>query len=171
MTAYPSTLPCPQIDGYQVDVDYGVTAVTFEHGNTRQRRSASRERHVFNLSVVLTLPELWTWQSWANKYAYDWHQMNLESHYAGLAGKIFVAHTIRYISDLTIEPIDADYMRVSFQAEMDMDTLPAGVVQPSGNWIIARTPGNAATDWIIAKTPASPSTDTITAGTPVTPAA
>jgi hypothetical protein len=171
MPTYPSTLPCPQIEGYQVNVDYGVAAVVFENGRRRQRRSASRERQIFSLSLVLTLPQLWTWQSWANQFGYPWHQMNLESHYAGLVGKTLVSHTIRYISDITIEPVDADYMRVSFQAEMDMDTLPAGIVQPSGNWIIARTPATPPTDWIIAKTPAAPSTDTITAGTPATPAA
>jgi hypothetical protein len=171
MTDYPSTLPCPQIEGYQVDVDYGMTAVTFEHGNKRQRRSAKNERHIFSLSLVLTLPQLWTWQSWANQFGYSWHKISLESHYAGLAGKTLVAHTIRYISDITIEPVDADYMRVSFQAEMDMDTLPAGVVQPSGNWVIGGTPPAPSPNWIIAGTPPAPSTDTITAGTPATPAA
>lgn len=171
MTDYPSTLPCPQIEGYQVNVDYGMTAVTFEHGNRRQRRGSSYEIHVFSLSLVLSIRELWLWQSWANQYAYGWHKMNLESHYSGLAGKQLIPHTIRYISDIAIEAIDADYVRATFMAELDMTTLPEGVIITGSDWIIAGTPPAPSADWIIAGTPGLPSTDTITAGTPATPAA
>lgn len=171
MSAYPSTLPCPQIEGYQVDIDYGVSGVTFENGNRRQRRQFRQERHYFTFSLVLTTAQLWTWQSWANQFGYDWHYMNLESNYSGLAGQTLIPHYIRYISDISIEAVDIDYFRVSVQAEMDVDTLPIGVVEFTGDWLIANTPAAPATDRIIAGTPAAPATDFIIAGSPAAPAA
>lgn len=171
MVLYPSTLPCPQISDYQVVVNAAVSSVAFDHGNTRQRRGVKTEHHTFSMSLVLTIPQLWQWQSWANKYGYDWHYMPLESSYSGFANGALLDHLIRYIGDITIVPVNADHMRVTFQAEMDLSSLPVGIITPSGNWIVAKTPASPATDWIIAKTPASPSTDIIIAGTPAMPAA
>ena len=171
MPQYPVSLPCPQIDGYQVNIDYGLTSVAFEHGNNRQRRKAKVEKHIFSMSLVLSIKQLWTWQSWANQFGFDWHTMNLESNYSGFTTETQVPHTIRYISDIDIEAIDADYVRVSFQAEMDSNTPPAGIVKPSGNWIVGRTPAAPPADWIIGGSPAAPSPSTITAGTPGLPAA
>ncbi|MGA1373080.1 MAG: hypothetical protein ACO3Z6_15950, partial [Pseudomonadales bacterium] len=65
----------------------------------------------------------------------------------------------------------ADYVRATFVAELDMATLPEGVVISGSDWIDAGTPPAPSADWIIAGTPGTPSTDTITAGTPATPAA
>lgn len=171
MTDFPSTLPCPQIEGYQVEIDHGVTGVTFENGNRRQRKQFKRERYYFQFSLVLTTEELWTWQSWANRFGYDWHKMNLVSHYSGSVGQVLLPHTIRYTGDISIELVDVDHYRVSVQAEMDGATVPTGVVNFTGNWIIAKTPAGPSTDWIIAKTPAAPSTDIIIAGSPGFPAA
>lgn len=171
MTDYPGSLPAPQIEGYQVEIDYGTTGVTFENGNRRQRKGFRKERHFFQYSLVLDINELWTWQSWANQYGYDWHYEDMVSNYSGTTGKALIPHYIRYISDINIEPVDRDYFRVSLQAEMDLNTLPTGTIVVSGNWYVARTPSNPPTDRILAGTPAAPSANIIIAGTPGTPAA
>lgn len=173
MTDYPSTLPLPAIADYAVQTVMGVAAVAFENGNRRQRRTSRRERHTFNLSFTFTTAQLWTWQSWANQYGYDWHQMLLESAYSGFSatGDRLILHYIRYTSDIDIEAIGNGYLRVTVSAELDLDRPPSGNIVPTGNWYVAGTPASPATNTITAGTPASPATDTITAGTPATPAA
>ena len=172
MASYPGYLPAPQVSGYATETIVGVSAVTFERGNTRQRRSIRRERIVFGLSMVLNTTDLWAWQSWANQYGYDWHTMPLVSHYSGLAGSTLIAHTIRYISDIVIEPVAFGYMRVSVQAEMDANTLPGGFVDFTGNWYLGGTPAvPSSSNRVLGGTPASPSTNFIVAGTPGNPAA
>lgn len=166
---YPSGLPSALVQDYRVEVAHGVTAVAFERGNTRQRKRATTRRHVFGLSFVFTVPELWTWQSWANAYGYDWHYMDLISSYSGASGAI--PHLVRYIGDISFQTVDLEHVRVSVQAEMDLNTLPLGDVVPSGDWIIGGTPAAPSTDFIIGGTPAAPSTDFIIAGSPGVPAA
>lgn len=164
MTDYPTTLPCPQIEGYQVETDFNISRVQFEHGNVRQRRNAQHELHTFALSLVLSTRQLWEWQSWANRFGFDWHWMSIESHYG------FIPHHIRYIGDISIEAVDAGYFRASFHAEMDVNTLPQGVFKPTGDVIIAGTPPAPAPDWIVAGTPGAPAINEIIAGSPGTPA-
>ena len=167
MTAYPSTLPLPQIDGYAVTVNTGVSAVRFENGNTRQRRSARQERHVFTLSLVLSMTELWTWQKWVNQYGYDWHYLDLTTSFAGFTSGRTLPHYIRYIGDIAIQPVSSAHVRVSVEAEMDLNTLPLGIIEQTGDVIIAGTPASPSnSNTIIAGSPASPSADQIIAGTP-----
>ena len=173
MAQYPDTLPSPQLSDYAIATSVGATAVTFEHGNRRQRRSAKRDKHEFALSFIFTTAQLWQWQSWANVNGYDWHTMSLESAYSGAAvsGDNTIPHTVRYTSDITVEAFAFDYFRVTVQAEMDVNTIPQGIVLFTGDWIIARTPSNPATDRIIAGTPAALSANIIIAGSPDLPAA
>jgi hypothetical protein len=167
---YPLDLPAPLVSGYQVDVRYGVTAVAFERGNSRQRKSVTTQRHVFNLSFVFSAIQLWQWQSWANRYGYDWHYMDLISSYSGASGAI--PHLIRYTGDISFQTIDLEHVRVSIDAEMDLNTLPLGDIVPSGDWIIGGTPAApSSSNSIQAGTPAAPSSDFIVAGSPGTPAA
>lgn len=171
MTDYPSTLPAPQIADYAVQANIGLTVVSFEAGNRRQRRVSRRERHTFNLSFVFTTAQLWAWQSWANQWGYDWHQMNLESAYSGLSGSRLIPHYVRYTSDIGIEALGNGYHRVTVSAELDLDRPPSGDIVPTGNWFVAGAPATPATDTITAGTPAAPAANTITAGTPAIPAA
>jgi hypothetical protein len=167
LTAYPSTLPLPQIDGYQMAVNTGVSSVRFENGNTRQRRSARQERHVFALSLVLSVTELWTWQKWANEYGYDWHYLDLTTSFAGFTTGRTLPHYIRYIGDIAIQPVSASHVRVSIEAEMDLNTLPLGIIEQTGDVYVGGTPASPSNaNTVIAGTPASPSTDVIVAGTP-----
>jgi hypothetical protein len=167
VTAYPSTLPLPTIGDYQVAITTGVSAVRFENGGTRQRRSAKQERHVFALSLVLTMTELWQWQSWANEFGYDWHYLNLTSSYAGFTAGRTLPHYIRYTGDINITPLSGTQVRVSLQAEMDLNTLPPGIVDQTGDVYIAGTPASpSSSNTIRAGTPAAPSADVIIAGSP-----
>jgi hypothetical protein len=170
--SYPAGLPLPLVSEYSVEVSHGLTSVTFERGNTRQRRGVSLQRHVFGLSMTLTVPELWEWQSWANAYGYDWHYMDLTSSYAGSSGDNVIPHLVRYIGDVSLSFIDFDHVRVAVQAEMDVASLPVGTVVPSGNWYIGGTPASPSnSNAVIAGSPGSPSSSFIIAGTPSVPAA
>lgn len=173
MANYPDGLPLPLVADYSVATVMGVSAVEFEGGNNRQRRTSARQRHTFSLSFVFTTGQLWEWQSWANQSGYDWHQMLLESSYSGFSslGDRLVLHYIRYTSDIGIETLGNGYLRVMVSAELDLDRPPSGSISESGNWYVAGTPASPATNTITAGSPSSPATNTITAGTPAIPAA
>jgi hypothetical protein len=164
VTDYPSGLPAPSVEGYSVDTQYGISAIAFERGNTRQRRGAKRERHVSSLSMVLSISELWQWQSWANRYGYDWHYMDLASSYSGATSDVLVPHYVRYIGDISVQQLSPTHVRVAVQAELNVSVLPLAAEELPADWIIAGTPASPSTDTITAGTPASPSTDTIIAG-------
>ena len=172
MAQYPVGLPIAQVSDYAVDINHGVSSVLFERGNTRQRHFARQERHSFTISIVLSLADLWTWQSWANQYGYDWHYMPMVSNYSGFTGSKPVPHYIRYTSDISIQMLGADYVRVSVQAELDVNTLPQGAVDFTGNWYVGGTPAApSSSNWILGGTPAAPSANNIIAGSPAYPAA
>jgi len=173
MTDYPSTLPAPQVSDYALETAMPISSVTFERGNRRQRRGAKKDRQVFTLSFVFSTAQLTIWQLWANQYGYDWHSMDLESPYSGLTveGLTLIPHTVRYISDIALQLVAPDVFRASVTAEMDVGTVPQGLLVPSGNWYVGGTPASPATDTITAGTPALPATDFIVAGSPALPAA
>ena len=54
---------------------------------------------------------------------------------------------------------------------MDLDTLPQGVVNYSGVWIVGGSPASPSANNYVGGSPASPSTDFIIAGSPENPAA
>lgn len=171
MADYPSTLPKPQIEGYQVQINYGHSGVTFENGNRRQRRGFKKEVYTFQFSLVLTTRQLWTWQSWANDFGYAWHWMDMQTDFVGTTPTTVTPHYIRYTDDISIEAIDQEHFRVTVQAEMDLNTAPRNPEGYSGNFIEAKTPSNIATDIIVAGILSALSADLIIAGTPDNPAA
>jgi hypothetical protein len=173
MTDYPTTLPAPQVADYSVQANIGLSAVTFENGNRRMRRMVREERHTFNLTFVFSTTQLWTWQSWANQFGFDWHLMNLESAFSGLSvsGSRLIPHYVRYTSDISIEALGNNYHRVAVAAELDLDRAPSVNITPTGIWYVAGTPAAPATNTITAGSPSAPAANTITAGTPAVPAA
>lgn len=173
MAQYPPGLPLPELANYSASTNVGLTLVRFENGMARQRRSARINRHSFSMSFVFTSAQLWTWQSWANQYGFDWHSMLMESPYSGLSvsGANLIPHTIRYTSDISLEVVSQGYMRASIIAEMDVTTLPQGIVTFTSNWVRGGTPAATYTDAFRGGTPATPSVDTVTAGSPALPAA
>ena len=174
MASDPIGLPNGQISDYSVATATGLAPIKFERGNTRQRRTAQRHKQSFTLSFVLTSSQLWTWQLWANENAYNWHTMLLESAYSGLSvsGQALIPHTIRYVSDISIQVISQGYLKATVLAEMDVTTLPQGIITITGNWIRAGIPATpSSANYYRAGIPATPSTDTLTAGSPAIPAA
>lgn len=173
MSDYPSYLPCPQTSDYKGTIDFGLSSVTFNHGNKRRRRMASSRLERYDLTFVYTTQQLWYFQSWANQFGFDWHWMPIVSHFSGLVDPASVLpHRVRIISDLNIAAIGPDHFKVKLQIELDTATRPHGTIVPSGRWIVAKTPSGPSTpDWVIAKTPPDPSTDIVIAGSPALPAA
>lgn len=171
MATYPSNLPAPLIAEYSNSVNFGLSAIQFETGHRRQRRGAKRERQVFGLALVMPRALQYQWQTWINQYGYDFHYLDLESNWSGGTGQTLIPHFVRVIGDIVVEEIDGMNVKITYQVEMDLNTLPTGAFVPSGNWYVARTPSTPPTDRIIAGTPSSPSTDWVIAGTPGIPAA
>jgi len=174
MAGYPAGLPLPTVIDYGVQTATGLALVRFDRGNSRLRRKAKRHRQMFTLSFVFTSSQLWTWQSWANESGYDWHSMLLESPFSGLSvsGSDLIPHSIRYVSDISMAPLSSGVMRVTVAAEMDVTTLPQGIVTFTGNWIRGGTPASPSSSaYYRAGIPATPSTDTVIAGSPALPAA
>lgn len=125
---YPSFLPCPQLEGYQIGISYGSEGVVFENGNSRRRRQFQTEVHTFSMSMVFTSKQLWDWQTWANRSGFNWHWMSLASDLSGSSTTSL--HNVRYIGDFSIEPVDAQYFKVTVQAEMNLNTaLPSTVAE------------------------------------------
>lgn len=116
MPDYPSTLPLPQAEDYGHSVLSGNTAVKFEHGNTRQRAKMSANQYYFNLAFVLTTAQLAAWQIWATRYGYDWHSIVLTGK-PFLSSTSLLPTTLRYVSDITIEPLSGNYFKATVTAE------------------------------------------------------
>ena len=168
--SYPSTLPCPQVSDYRGTVDYLIGSVKFNRGNTRRRYKSNVRIEQYDISFVYTLEQLGLFQSWANKYGYDWHWLRMVTHYSGLvAGDKPIPHRVRITSDLAITALSEKYFRVRLSIELDPTSVPDNVIIPSGRWIIAQTPASPSPDWVISGWP--PATDTTSAGTPINPAA
>ena len=174
MASYPIGLPAPQIADYSISTATGLMPIRFERGNVRQRRTAQRHKQTFTMTFMLTINQLWSWQLWANESGYDWHTMFLESPYSGLSvsGANLIPHSIRYVSDFSIQVVTQGDVRATVIAEMDVTTLPQGIVTFTGNWIRAGIPATpSSANYYRAGIPATPSTDTLTAGSPAIPAA
>lgn len=171
-SSYPAGLPAPQFAGYANETNVGLSAVQFEAGNRRQRRTAAKDREAFAVFFQFTTQQWWQWLSWVNQYGYDWHSLKLASAYSGLSisGEILIPHTVRYTSDIGFELVSPGIFRVSTQLEMDVSTVPQSIFTPSGNIYAAGTAASPATDKIVAGTAASPSSDIIIAGTATLPA-
>jgi hypothetical protein len=163
MAAYPYGLPLPLVSGYSVQSATGLQATTFERGNTRQRRGALRPLHSFNLSFVLSTSQLWAWQSWAEGSGYDWQFLLLASPYSGGTLR---PHYTRFCSDISIETLGAGYVRASVQAELDVRSVHAYIVDPTAVWTLGGTPRIPSPAWIRAGALSALATDTLTAGPP-----
>jgi hypothetical protein len=173
MTDYPKILPCPMISEYKGLIDFGLSSVRFNRGNSRRRLVASHRLETYDLVFPYDTRQLWIFQSWANEFGYDWHYMPIVTHYSGFVDPAStLLHRVRMTGDIVVSALGADVFRVRISIEVDTTTRPFGIIVPSGDWIIANTPVSPSSpDRVIAQTPQSPSLDIIKAGTPVLPAA
>jgi len=171
--SYPAFLPCAQVSDYKGTVDYLIGAVKFNRGNMRRRYKSNTRVEQYDLSFVYTTEQLGVFQSWANKFGFDWFWMPIVTHYSGLSvDDAPIPHRVRITSDLAITAITEKYFRVRFSIELDPTSIPTNVVVPSNNWIIAKTPvAPSSPDWIVAGTPSAVSVGVVLAGSPAQPAA
>jgi hypothetical protein len=172
---YPSTLPDPLIEGYQIDVDMGVVRTAFGSGVARQRRLYRNMPEIYTWAFTVPVKDLYVWQEWVKKNAYTWFKMNIFSSESSRQGstKVCTPHVVRFISELSITPLNRDqHVQISVTGEL----APRGLYSPpavlSDNWIVAKTPLDAATpDWIYPRRLFEVATDEIVAGSTLFPAA
>ena len=169
---YPAKYPRPLIEGYQITTDMGVRRTEMNSGFAKQRRLYRTMPLYFNFTFTVKISDLHDWQIWVDDNAYDWFEMDATSHLSGYEGDNCSPHVIRFMSDLTITPIDHNFVNVNVKAEMSHEFKYEIPVPKTNDWIVARTPGNPATpDLYFAGTPVAPSVNDIQAGTPPFPAA
>ena len=116
MPSYPTTLPLPETADYKFTSSFGNEAVVFEHGNTRQRSRGNTTQYYFTLSFILTTVQLAAWQIWATRYGYDWHTIDFTGK-PFLISSNLLPTTLRYVSDMSIDPISDRYFKATVTAE------------------------------------------------------
>lgn len=179
MTDYPSIFPEPMIDGYTISVDMGVVRTNMETGRSKQRRRYRDMPSIFTLEFAITLAQLGSWQTWVNAYAYQYFTMDMVSYTtSNKVGANCSPHTVRFISDLSLTPINANAFRVSVMAEVaPIESFTTPPVILTDKWIIAGDPANPSAldvtvdQWIVAGIPSATYTDWVVAGSPSGPAA
>jgi len=117
-TAYPTQYPNPQISGYAMSVDMGLSRVNFESGIARQRRRYTNMPHALQLSFVMNLDTLQSWQDWVNDNCYlDFVTIPAPTY---LSPTLCAYTTMRFTSGLSIQPLagEENYFVVTVTAEM-----------------------------------------------------
>lgn len=179
--SYPSSLPCPLVDGYSVAVkmnDYSSDSPI--HNN--QRRTFANIPHFFALTFVVNRTQWHDWYTFIKSYGYQWFSINLQTMYAAktTGDKRTSPIDIRLTSPIRVTSMTKDYFKIQVNAESSPTALNSQpytppqppVIPPSPvTWIVAKTPASVALDWWVAKTPVSPAADWTVAGTPNNPSA
>lgn len=116
MINWPSSFPCPLIDGFEMEANAAVIRTPAQGGNMRQRRLHRRLPHSISIGWVFKQFEYGQALKWMNTNAWKWFSINLPS------GKDdeTAPYTIRLISDLQAELIEAEdgyHWRVTATAE------------------------------------------------------
>lgn len=115
--SYPSTFPCPMIEGYQIDVDSGLLR-SKDRGKPAQRRAFSSMPHSVKCKFALSLKEWGYWQEWITKDAKGWFNINLPSMYAGRVGANTYPHLVRIVSSITIDSKTVTHVVASVTLEI-----------------------------------------------------
>jgi hypothetical protein len=165
---YPSTLPCPLIDGFGADIASGLLRGDVGTSDNRQRRRHHALTHTYSMSFVIKqAKDLGKWMNWVDVHGFKWFTMELPGALAGTHNAEVYETLIRFIGPIQNEIVrlgDTHYWRVSVQAESIWSAAKKGVSPPTlYDRVVARSPGNPSIDRIIAKTPAGPSTDRVVA--------
>jgi hypothetical protein len=116
MNVWPSSFPCPLIDGFAMQANAAVIRSPEAAGNTRQRRINRRLPHSISLAWVFSQAEYGQVLRWLNKNGWNWFDIQLPSG----SGDHLGAYTIRLISNLQgelIEGKDGYHWRVTASAE------------------------------------------------------
>lgn len=114
---YPSTLPCPMIEGYSIDVDAGLIR-SKERGLPTQRRVYQTMPQSVKCKFTLSFRQWGHFQSFLANEATDWFWIDLPSMYAGLKSKRTFPHLVRLVSQIAIDTKSATHITASVTLEM-----------------------------------------------------
>ena len=116
MESYPKDFPAPMVSNYAIHVDMGLLRSAIKTGKPRQRRKYRHMPQTFKVAFAMNIQDLDSWQIWVNGYAYDWFKMPLTS-YENDPTKTCAPHTVRFISDLEINPLSPEAVAVAVVIE------------------------------------------------------
>lgn len=166
---YPADFACPLIADYKVEVELDGERTEFEHGNVRQRRQWSKTHAELTLGFAVSWDQLFNWQTWVNRNAYEWFKIGLYS-YHPTTGKMLPTE-IRFISDLKVTTLTAAWAKVTVDAEFNPDFVAFIPAELTNTWIIAGSPTAPSNGrWVLANGVITPLKEYIIAGTPDSPA-
>ena len=117
MTAYPSTLPSPLLDGFSASVAMGVIRADLPM-HEAQRRVFTTMPHSFALTFKMSVIDWGIWYQWVSLNAYGWFTMNLPTMYAGLASQLVSPVLIRFTSDLSAANVTGSDVQITVAAEI-----------------------------------------------------
>ena len=122
MVTYPTSLPCPMIEGYSIDVDMGVLR-SKERGFPQQRRNFTTMPHVIKCKFSLSLKQWGYWQEFFSREALGWFWLDLPSMYAGLKNVRTVPHLVRLTDVVTIDTRSSTHITASVTLELAPSTI------------------------------------------------
>lgn len=172
METYPSSFPCPLIEGYAIQIDAGLLRTNFQSGNTRQRRAYSNLPHYITMSFAIKINLFDEWLQWINDNAFEWCLFPAVTWANGTLDEIPKDHVLRLIADIEISAITNEYFRVTVRAETNTaagENLPP---QARGNWVVGGTPSEPSSpDVTRPGGTTDPKTDYVDPGTTENPSA
>ena len=182
---YPASFPAPMVEGYGINVDMGVISTQMSSGVRRIRRRHRSMPMVFSFNFAVKVLELDSWQTWVDSNAYTWFEIPATSFLTGMVqnDKHCSPHIVRFISDLSMSPINANAFTVQVAAELAPTSKYSRPGIFTDDWIIAGDPANPSANvptantytgsWVRASTgaPVNAATDWINSGSPAFPAA
>lgn len=116
---WPLTLPEPDRDGYQYDLNFGLLRTPFEGGAIRQRRTVYALPAQFNLTFRMNTAQLGILQSFLDYHGYGWFAMDLVSGGARVSAKQdCVYHKVRFTTNPLHAMIAPNLWRVTLGAEV-----------------------------------------------------
>jgi hypothetical protein len=99
MITWPSTFPCPLIEGTTYTAGMGVNRTKFVGGNSRVRRTQARMPHLMRLSFYATQAQREAMLDWLKEHVGELIDLKLPTY------KGYASTPIRIVSELSWEPV------------------------------------------------------------------
>jgi hypothetical protein len=133
LPTWPVTLPVPDRDGYQYDLNFGVVRTEMSGGTVRQRRTVWGMPATFALSFRMNTAQLGTLQTFLDTYGYGWFAMDLVSGAARVmdARLDCLLHRVRFVSNPMHQMIAPNLWRVTITAEVEAMRDPRADLAPT----------------------------------------
>lgn len=118
---WPSTLPFPDRDSYQYELEFGLMRTQLEGGVIRQRRTVWNMRGTFALSFRMNTKQLGILQQFLDAYGYGFFAMDLVTGAARVWRPLSdcLWHKVRFISNPLHQMIGPNLWRVTITAEVE----------------------------------------------------